>query len=332
MPIVSGELKMYKSEVVSDASTNGGAMSANEVVSNAASNLFPPVQQSERIAGGIKYRKFFYKNANDDDDELFDPKIFLDQNTPGDDIMSFFPATQSDTQNDITGSERQYGGGVLAVSASTTDVTVQVLVEDAQTINPFVIGDTVRITDKTDINDMTGNEEFVVLSDVQVDSNDVITLTFSPALQNDYLSSNARVQSVYEPANIIASFDSLVVTAAGSGDFDGNFLFPDNIGGIEQTWTLTFTSATAFDIVGDTVGAVGSGTTGAGASPNNTDFSKPYFVMQAAGFSGTFAAADTIVFNTHPAAAPVWAKRTVPAGTNPLANNTATFALQGETA
>lgn len=330
MAIVAAELKMYKSEVVSDAGTNGGLMSANEVVSGAASNLFPPVQEAERVAGGIKYRKLFYKNENDADLTLFDPKIFLEKTTPGDDIISFFPATQSDVQSGITGSERQYGGGPLDANIGSSATDLDVLLED-DTILVFQIGDTIRISDKTDIADAGNNEEIVVASNVVYNSNSV-TITFAPATANAYLASNTRVQAVYEPADVVATRDSLIVTSASTGDFVIGSLFADNIGGVEQTWTCTFTSPTAFDIVGDTLGAVGSGTTGAGASPNNPDFSKPYFVMQAGGFSGAFLAADTIVFDTHPASVPIWAKRTVPAGATPLASNPATFALKGETA
>lgn len=333
MPILSGELKLYKSETVGDGDTNGGRMSANEVVSGAASNLFPPVQQSERIGGGLKWRKAFYKVENDADLPLLSPKLFLDKNTPGDDIITFFPGTQTDVQSGLTGYERQYGGGLLATGVSALATEMTVLVEDPSLGDElFQIGDTVRVTDKEDVNDSGGNEEYVLLSDVQVDSNGLVTLVFSPPLQNEYLASDARVQSVYEPDDIVSSFDSLIVTSGSTGDFDENFLFADNIGSVEQAWTLTFTSPTAFDIVGDTLGAVGSGNTGSGATPNNPDFSKPYFAMQASGFSGTWQIGDTITFSTHPAAVPVWVRRLVPPNSDPLANNPATIALKGETA
>lgn len=330
MPIIRAELKLYRSAVVSDAAGNGGRMSANEVISAAVSNLFPPVQQSERTAGSTKYRKAFWKAANDADLTLYSPKIYFDTYTPAQDRMAFFAGTQTDVQSDIS-SPRLYGVGKLNANVSAAATSIAVLVEAAAD-DIFQNGDTIRISDMTGGDpDSSGNEEFIAITAHSYASN-VCTLTLATALQNGYSASAARVASVYMPSDIKPTFGAVVITAAGDGDIDDDFLLGDSIGAIEQVWTLTFTGPTAYDIVGDTVGAVGSGSVGAGASPNNPSFSKPYFVLQAAAFSGTWASGDTIVFTSHPAAVPIWVKRVVPAAADSYTSNGAWLELDGETA
>lgn len=328
MPIADADLKFYRGSTVSDGASNGGRMSATQVVSGAAANLFAAVGQAERTAGSTKYRKLFAKVANDDDLTLYEGKVFIDQTTPGDDAITFLAGDQVNTQSDLTGSEKEYGAGFLAESVSDGAVEIEVLWESAAAAPED--GDLLRITDKADLSS-AGNEEYVRIDGAVVGSGVAFTIPLAAPLQNGYSASSARVAGVYEAGDVEASAGHLEVTST-AGTFDGDSLLLDNIGTVEQLWTLTFTSGTAFNIVGDTLGAVGSGNISGGASPNNPSFSKPYFVLQAAGFGGTFLSGDVIVFETHPASVALWVKRVVPAGADPIASNSAVVALQGETA
>lgn len=332
MAIVPAEIKFYKPETVDDTSSNGGRMSAIALTSGAKNNVWPDVSQSERTAGSTKFRKVFWKVENDADLGLVLPKIFEEQHSPGDDYVVFFAATQVDTQGGITGSERKYGGGQLDANVNSGVNVFDVATENAGE-NYFQDGDKIRISDKTDINDVGNNEEEHVINGTPTYSVNVATITIVGTLANAYVAVNTRVQSIYEPpATIKGAFDAFVVTSA-SGLYDevtpGNIIV-DSIGGIEQVWTLTFTSPTAFDITGDTKGSVGSGNTSSDVTPNNPDFTKPYFSMLAAGFSGTYAALDTITFDSAPASVAIWEKRVVPAGAASLASNNVKFALTGE--
>lgn len=330
MTILDSEIKFYKSATVGDTSANGGRMSSSEIASGAAANVFAAVDNAERVAGSTKYRKVFCKVANDADETLHNGRVFLEVQSTGEDVVTFFPATNTDTQAAITGSEDQYGAGVLDANVSAAATEIDVLCEPGNT-DIFRDGEVIRISDKEDIDDESGNEEFVTISGTPSVASDVATITFTPALENAYLASVTKVSSVHEHGDVEVTVDNFVVTSAGDGDYDDEFLTGDAIGSVQQTWTLTFTSATDFGIVGDTIGSVGTGSTGAGASPNNPAFTKPYFVLDSDGFSGTWAAADTIVFQTHPAAAAVWMKRVVPAGAAAAAASTAVLVLDGET-
>lgn len=333
MSIISSEVKFYKSAVVNDTSTNGGRMSTNALVSGVLQNVFPHVLSAERTAGSTKYRKIFIKVANDDDFSYIAPQIWFDNETPGDDWAVLFAATQVDTQTDITGSERIYGSAGLKSDASAAGSTIVVDVEDASLTGIFQASDDIRITDMVDPDSVTGNEEFHVINGAPSVSGTEVTITTTSPLANTYtVAGGARVMSILEPGDIETSFSGWTETTA-SGTYDETS-FPvvgDNIGTIYQTWTLTFTDATNFTVAGDTIGSVTSGSTASDYSPNNPDFTKPYFTLESGGWGGTWASGDTIEFLTVPASTAVWEKRVVPAGASSLSANKIVLVAYGET-
>ena len=338
MPIQSSELLFYKSDVVSDATSNGGRMSATAIPDGVKNNVWPDVPQGERTAGSTKYRKVFIKVANDADITLVDPRVFIETPTPGDDRVLIFPGTQTDTQGDLTGSERLYGAGGLDANVSAGATTLAVNCEAAADAI-FQNGDLIRISDKDGVGDANGNVDFIRLAATNAVSwnGGKATLTFAAgqSLLTGYTAASTRVASVIEAADVAASVDGWTETStSGTYDETTHPVVTDSIGTIEQTWTITFSNATTFTCVGNTLGSVGGGTIGGGDfAPNNADFSKPYFTLtDSGGWGGTWASGDTLDFTTHPAAIPVWEKRIVPAGANSLSANKVVLAITGESA
>jgi hypothetical protein len=94
-----------------------------------------------------------------------------------------------------------------------------------------------------------------------------------------------------------------------------------NDGTVYETWTLTFSSASAFAVSGAYYGSVGNGNTSSTFSPTNPDTGQPYFAIESAGWGGTWANGDTVVFNTVPSAVPMLLCQVVPAGTSAESNN-----------
>jgi hypothetical protein len=328
--ITSPELKAYRAANQSDLSTNGGRMSAYPISSGVVGALFPNVDDTERTAGSIKYRKAFFKVDHPGPEALLSTRMYQDKNSAGDDKVCFFLGTQTDTQSAITGSERKYGCGDLDASTLAGATTVTVEVEVGQT-GLFAIADLIRVTDKATLGG-AGNEEFVTVVTAS-QTGDIVTLTVTPPLGNAYSNASTRVASVYDASNVVANYVSFSKSSTlGVYDDTTYPIVLNDKSSIEQTWTGTFTTSTAFDISGNTVGAVGSGTVGGGAAPNNADFSYPFFTMAAAGFSGTWAPGDTFTFTTHPAAVPIWIKRQVPAGAGTTAASTAVVVMDGGSA
>jgi hypothetical protein len=332
MPIIASEIKMYKSATVSDGSANGGRMSAVEAVSGVKNNIWPDVPETERTAGSTKYRKIFIKIADTENLALQGPNLYFTQRTPGDDYVVMMAGTQTNTQGDLTGSERIYGCGALNsnVSSGASSVTVNVETGAHGASGIFQNGDTVWISDGSNA------EKHLLHSSTGVSWNGTqATLTFagSETLASSYLAANTVVASVYAPSDIQTSVSNWVETS-GSGTYDETTYPPvlDNIGSVEQTWTITFSSATNFTCTGNTVGSVGSGVIGSNFAPSNTGFSRPYFTLNSAGWGGTWANGNTVVFQTHPAATPIWFKRVVPAGAGSLSLNSYKIKVDGASA
>jgi len=334
MAIIDSELKFYKSATVADAGSNGGRLSPTVITSGAVQNVFPHVLKAERLAGSTKYRKVFAKVANDSDETLLSAQLWLDVPTPGGDWAVMWPGTQRNTQADITGSERKYGCASLQSDATASSSTLIVQVEDASLTGIFQSGDTIRVTNKIDPSSSSGSEEVLTISGAPVVAGTQVTITITTALANTYaVASGGRVMSIYTAGDVACSVSNWVETSsAGTYNETTYPVTCDNIGTVEETWSLTFTDATHFTCSGDTIGAVGSGTTTADFAPSNAAFTKPYFTLSSAGFGGTWATGDTIVFQTHPAAVPVWEKRVVPAGAASMASNRITLAFSGESA
>jgi hypothetical protein len=297
-------------------------------VSAALANLFPPIEDAERVAGSTKYRKFFWKAHEDGSNTLFSAQVYMERMTAGQDVFSIFAADQTDTQAGITGFERRFAVGDLNANVDAGATEIEVETEDDNATTLFA-GDTVRITDKTSREDLGGNTEFGVIDAVPSVVGNVVTITLVNPLDNGYLASNTRVMAVYEPGNLVAAVSDFLVTS-DDGVYDDAQIALNNRGTEEQTITITFTNATNYGVVSDIYGSLGTGTVGGGAAPNNPSWTKPYFTLAAGGFSGTWEAGDTIVFSTHPAAIPMWAKRVVPANASVAGSNTASARLRGQ--
>jgi hypothetical protein len=59
MPIQKSDVKLYKSQLITDADNAGGHMSANELIDGEANNLFPDVSRIDRVYGRVNLRKIF---------------------------------------------------------------------------------------------------------------------------------------------------------------------------------------------------------------------------------------------------------------------------------
>lgn len=57
--IKSGDIKLMKSQVLLDTPDGGGQMTANEIVDGQSNNLFPDVDEMDRLYGRVGLRKFF---------------------------------------------------------------------------------------------------------------------------------------------------------------------------------------------------------------------------------------------------------------------------------
>lgn len=336
MPILDNEIIWRPSVLMSDVlpSQNGGRMNFAQLVSGVKNNLFPDVSQSERLAGAVKWRKAFIHVSSAQDTALLNARLFLDALTPAGDFVLFYPGTQSDTEDQIA--TRPYGIGTLNANVSNGVTQLQVICEhnaEYAALQPFRAGDLIRVSDRPSTGG-AGNEEWVTLANVSYGT-DFATVDLAAPLVNAYSMANTLVSAVFERGSTVASANNVAVTSGG-GSLDsgtvGN-LVANNKGAIDQHWTLSFYSNTGFNASGLTVGGLPEGgSTTADFQPKNPATGTPYFTIKATAWGGTFQGGDQVVFDTTPAAIPVWYRRYVPAGTFSLANDYASLAIHGESA
>ncbi len=322
MSIIANELKWYKAQTTTNTAANGGKMGEVQIVNAIRNNLFPDISEEQRTAGVTRYRKAFLKVANPDNHTLANSLIHLITKTPADDYVHIFEGTQTDTQGDIS-SPVEYGIGSLNLAIVAGDTTCEILLDDdSQEI--FHNGCSIWISNGTHEN---YHHNVSISKDGAICN---ITLDSGDGFLNNFSSANTLIASCIDSGDIIGDVDDFT-NDSSYGVLDETKIQTDNIGSIEENWTLTFTSATNFSCSGASLGVIGSGSTNSNYSPNNPVHNEPYFVIESDGFSGSFEEHDIIEFRTSPAAFPVWFKKIVPEATSSFSGNNFEFRVRGET-
>lgn len=332
MSIERSNIKYYKSLVYDDTVGSGGRRSNTQITSGSSNQLFPVITTAERAAGSVKFRKIFAQIENAQNLPLIDAKVYIENPTPAQDMVFFTPGTATNLKSGLTGTEKLYGCGFLTapVIATATDLTVRV--EDG-TIPIFASGDLVRISNKATIDDTTAGttEEYATITGTPTVLGNVVSFSIVSGLLYGYAALTTRVASVYQAGTVESSYDDLLVSSANGVYDEVNYPIETlSISTIDQIWTLTFTTLNLVTVVGNSIGSLGSFLILSGVSPVNVPYSSSYFTLPAAGFSGTFAANDTITFKTYSQSIPLWFKRIVPIGTATFTGNKFIVVVEGE--
>lgn len=140
---------------------------------------------------------------------------------------------------------------------------------------------------------------------------------------NGSLDLQARVQSLFDINTWNANIwlDELGPTQTPAPASFNSVDYPPvvtNESAITERWALVFTNATSFNIVGETIGIIGTGTVNSDVAPINPRTGEPYFTIDHDGFGSGWATNNAIRFNTIGGLAPVWCIRTTIAGTPEL--------------
>ncbi len=337
MPIISEDLKIFRSSVISDAAGNGGRMNAGaEVVSGVRNNILPNTTQAERTSGITRMRKVFCANRNDGDTALQYPYVYLLAETPAEDLAFLVLGDWRDTQADIDltlGQAWRGGVGALSVALDPGDTTV--VVEFESVADPRVHPNATEAPEgNRGLALMEGSTVEVVEWTSYAVVGDTVEYTLAAGVTGTFTTA-AKVANVYaREEDVTPTVEDWTETADGDGEYDeaGSPLELHNVGTIDDDWTITFTSETAFEIAGLISGVVGTGNVSGDAAPINADTATPYFTLPAAGWSGTWAADDTVTFTTRPAAIPFWLVQHVPAATPSYSANETTIRFGGESA
>ena len=169
-------------------------------------------------------------------------------------------------------------------------------------------------------------EDMAVVSDVGIDGTLKLTrqLTHTFPVPGSYVSSalmagdmRSRVSHVFDQA----SWDGITWADAVDGPpataTYNDALSPievSNVGASTERFALRFTSSTAFQIIGEHVGVIGTGNINTDCSPINPATGEPYFTIREAGWGTGWAIGNILRINTVGALFPLWIVRTIQQG------------------
>ena len=199
----------------------------------------------------------------------------------------------------------------------------------------------------TDVSGMSMNvtiehriEEMVLATAVSVGSG---VITLNRALVRDFplgtkVSSmymigdlQGRVSEGFPQSAWTGVFSNTVLGGTPTADFNET-VFPittTNAGAIPDRWALIFTNTTTFRCIGETVGEISGGSTGAEYSPINPATGAPYFTIPLLGWGVGWSAGNVYRFNTSSANAPFWVQRTVAPSAPSPATDSVTVEFRG---
>lgn len=179
-------------------------------------------------------------------------------------------------------------------------------------------------------------EDMALVSEAQINGQ----LSFTRQLSHDFPANEsivssaliigdmrARVSEFFDQATWTGVWsDALIGGAAAAGYND--VLYPvevTNAGAITERWLIQFTNTTTFNVIGEHVGQIFTGTVGADLAPINPAAGVPYFTIQSEGWGGGWSAGNCVRFNTVGALASVWIARTIQQG--PATENADAFTV-----
>ena len=184
-------------------------------------------------------------------------------------------------------------------------------------------------------------EDMVLTSDVQTDG----TLTLTRSITHDFPVSETLVSSALIIGDLQARATGLFSQATWTGAWSdariGNAttaqfnvaqypLVVTNRGAVQERWALIFTSSSAYQVVGESVGQVATGDLVSACAPVNPATGVPYFTIPALGWGGGWAAGNVLRFNTAAANHPVWIARTVLQGADSVTDGGFQLQIRGD--
>ena len=180
-------------------------------------------------------------------------------------------------------------------------------------------------------------EDMSMVRDVQIDG----TMSLLRALTHDYAAGESYVSSAFMAGDLKSrslnvfdqqTWDNTSFSDVRQGDAalatynDTDYPIETiNAGALTEKWVIRFTSSTAYQVIGESVGVIDVGTTGVDCAPVNTRTGEPYFTIPQLGWGVGWVQGNILRFNTVGAQAPVWLTRTVQQG--PEAGEDYTFQL-----
>lgn len=143
----------------------------------------------------------------------------------------------------------------------------------------------------------------------------------------------SRVSALFDQATWNGTTWLDVVSGAAATGTYNDILAPievTNKGCLTERWALVFTNTQSFNVIGEHVGVIGTGSINTDTAPINPATGTPYFTIAATGWGIGWAVGNVLRFNTIGAMAPIWVVRTVQQGPNTGVEHSFTLLSRGD--
>jgi hypothetical protein len=125
--------------------------------------------------------------------------------------------------------------------------------------------------------------------------------------------------------------NDLIGSASNASYNDVNYpVIVTNAGGVNGRWALKFTDTTAFQIIEEKLGIIGSGYISQDCAPINPATNQSYFFIDYRGWGAGWAAGNVLRFNTDGPIGPLWIARTTLQGPVTEPNDQFTIQIRGD--
>ncbi len=170
-------------------------------------------------------------------------------------------------------------------------------------------------------------------------------LKFTRSLTHDYPANSSFVSSALPFGDLFGRVSNVFDQQSWTGEWSDERIGSDtlasyntidhpitttNRGAVTERWALIFTSNTAFRIVGENYGQVGTGDINTICQPINTAAGAPFFSIPVAGWGGGWVAGNVLRKNTNACGAAFGVVRTVLQGPDTLASDQFTLAFRAD--
>jgi hypothetical protein len=182
-------------------------------------------------------------------------------------------------------------------------------------------------------------EDLVLVSEADLSG----TLRFTRALTHDFPALTSRVSGVLPLGDLFARafgfFDQQTWTGEWADELIGaettaqintvdHPVVVTNRGTVTERWAIIFTSSTAFRIVGERYGQIGTGSINTTTAPINPATSVPFWTINPQSWGGGWAAGNVLRFGTEACGAGLGVIRTILQG-NDATNDSFSIAFRG---
>ena len=183
-------------------------------------------------------------------------------------------------------------------------------------------------------------EDMVVVSEADISGK----LKFTRAVTHDYPANTSYASSALIAGDVFGRVSNVFDQGSWTGAWSDERIGSDtaasyntidyplqttNRGAVTERWALIFTSNTAFRIVGEKYGQVGTGDINTVTTPNNTAVAAPFFTISPLGWGGGWAAGNVLRLNTYACGAAIGIVRTVLQGPDSVASDQFTVGFRG---